>query len=114
MNMADAFVQAQVTPTEGLNVTAELHSLSATNSSDLLYAGGGAGLNEGPFGFTGTPLAGSHHIGCLPEITVSYDATPWLNTSLFFGYLAKGSALDGPTTSHDISYGFFELTLKPF
>jgi len=112
MNIADAFVQVRFTPLSKLTTSAEVHLLSANSSRDLLYSGGGAGRTKGQFGFAVTALSGSHYIGCLPQLTLSYDFQPLMNTSLFVGHLSRGSALEGSTTQHDVTYGFVELTLK--
>jgi len=111
MNMADAFVQAQIAPIDRLSVGVELHFLSAANANDLLYAGGGANLSRGPFGFTGTELSHSRQIGWLPQVTIDFAATSWLSTTLFLGHLVKGAALDS-AAERDLTYGFWEMTLK--
>lgn len=111
MNNQDLFVSAAIQPAETINVLASLHYLQLSETKDLLYAGGGANLDEKQFGYSGTLLSGAT-LGILPEISISWDMNKQLNLSLYYGHLFPSDSFEKSTANSNINYAFLELVAK--
>lgn len=93
MNLQDAFIQMNVSPTPTTKVTIDLHHLSLNNSSDLFYGGLGPTLRSGAFGYSGRPSDGKDDVGQLVDITFTHKLTKELSWRFYYGHAFGGSVI---------------------
>ena len=112
MNNEDAFVSLSAKLPGAVTVAFDTHVLRLNSGSDLLYAGGGAPVEERNFGFAGTPLTTGNNVGILPQLTLSYEFSPQVTGSVFYGHLFPGDAFKSFSGDASIDYAFLELNFK--
>lgn len=113
MNNEEVFLQLVMAPAEVVDLRIDWHHLWATESEDLVYAGGGATQTRPVFGFSGYSARGHSDVADLLDISVEYAAHPRLKIGAYYGHAFGGSAVDAQyPASGDLDYAYFEFTLK--
>ncbi|WON74113.1 alginate export family protein [Nitrosospira sp. Is2] len=91
MNMQDAYIQLNLSPTPQTRVTIDLHHLSLTSSSDLFYKGLGPTMKSGAFGYSGQSSAGSSDVGQSLDISFTHTLTKALSWRFYYGHAFGGT-----------------------
>lgn len=94
MNNRDIFIELIVSPTAKSQININLHHLSLTKASDLLYRGLGASTSSGAFGYVGQPSGGSDDVGQLIDINFSYRFNEKTSMRLYYGHAFGGSVIE--------------------
>ncbi|SEM69601.1 Alginate export [Nitrosomonas marina] len=93
MNIRDAFIELNVTPTEKSQVSINLHHLTLANDNDLLYRGLGASTKSGAFGYVGKLSGGSSDVGQLIDISFRYIFNKQLAMRMYYGRAFGGNVI---------------------
>lgn len=93
MNMQDAYLQLNVSPTPQTRITIDVHHLSLTNSGDLFYKGLGPTLKSGAFGYSGQSSGGSSDVGQSIDISFTHTLTKNLSWRFYYGHAFGGAVL---------------------
>ena len=113
MNTQDLFIQGIWKPVNKVTFRTDLHFLNLTESSDLLYSGGGANSRNGSFGYSGAASNGQSDVGILLDANLWFDLTDKVGLYFYYGHLFAGDLPESTFPAHkDIDYGLVELTLK--
>lgn len=113
MNIQDAFLQLNVSPTSTTKVGVDMHYLALTNDQDLFYGGGGATSKVGSWGYFGRSSGGNSTVGELVDLTFTHNLTKEFSWSMYYAH-AFG---DDVTRSiyqlkNDADFGFLEFNLS--
>jgi hypothetical protein len=113
MNIQDAIVQLNLSPTSDTKVDVDFHYLALTNAEDLFYGGAGATSRVGGFGYFGRASGGHHTVGEMVDLTFTHHITKEFSWSFYYAH-AFG---DDVTRSiyqlkNDADYGFIEFNLN--
>ncbi|MBN8548211.1 MAG: alginate export family protein [Deltaproteobacteria bacterium] len=113
-NMADFFLQITAQPLQPLTLKSELHYLQLAQSADLFYSGAGANERHNRFGYAGAASGGFDDVGTLLDIEATWNFTPHIAATIYYGHLfgssaAKAAAVGG---DDDIDYVFGEVVFK--
>jgi hypothetical protein len=110
MNDRDVFAQLVWKPHPLVTIRNDVHWLRLSESSDLLYAGGGA-TSDSSFGFSGTASQGSRKLATLADLSVTFQPTSQLTLYLYYGHAFGSSLIDRVFRSDGADYGYLELSL---
>lgn len=113
MNIQDAFMQLNVTPTSSTKVGVDFHYLALANKEDLLYGGAGATSRMNSFGYFGRSSGGNSTVGEMVDLTFTHTLTKELSWSFYYAH-AFG---DDVTRSiyqlkNNADFGFVEFNLS--
>lgn len=111
MNNQDLFVQLLLAPLKRLKAQTEFHWLSATESDDFVYFGGGA-TKKSFFGFGGVPAQGDREIGFLTDIGLTWTPVDILKFYAYYGHVFGQDVLRNNFADEDLNYGYVEMTVS--
>lgn len=113
MNIQDAFVQLNVTPTTTTRVGVDFHYLTLTNEEDMFYGGAGATSRSGSWGYFGRASGGNSSVGEMVDLSFSHNLTKELSWSLYYAH-AFGNDVTRSIyqLKNDADFGFIEFNLS--
>ncbi len=111
MNDQDLFVQGILRPLTGLTATVSGHSLRATSSRDLWYAGGGA-TSDTFFGFSGINARGRNGLAYLTDLELAYTVNKHLTLYGYYGHAFGQGIVAANFAGRDGDYGYVEATVS--
>jgi hypothetical protein len=95
MNLRDVFVQAMLRPSPDLSLRIDVHGLALATEADRWYAGSGATLGRGTFGYVSRPSSGSTGLGTSVEFSATYTIDPRFSVNGFLGHINGGDVVTG-------------------
>ncbi|MBM3202320.1 hypothetical protein FJZ55_00220, partial [Candidatus Woesearchaeota archaeon] len=113
MNIQDAFMQLNVSPTATTKVGVDFHYLALTNQQDLLYGGAGATSRVGSWGYFGRASGGKSSVGEMVDLSFTHNLTQSFSWSLYYAH-AFGDEVtrNAYSLKNDADFGFLEFNLS--
>jgi hypothetical protein len=113
MNNEDGFVQCVLRPGAGLVWRTDFHNIRLSEGRDLWYQGSGATLAERTVGvgFPGRRAFGHRDLFQVLETSLSYDWSPAINVSLYYGHVFGGRVVRAIFAGDQADFGYIEVTL---
>ncbi len=113
MNIQDAFVQLNVSPTSTTKVGIDMHYLALTNKEDLFYGGAGATSKMGGLGYFGRASGGNSTVGEMVDLTFTHNLTKELSWSAYYAHAFGDDATRSAyQLKNDADFGFVEVNLS--
>ena len=111
MNNQDMYLQGSVRPVPGLSAAVSGHWLRVTESSDLLYAGGGA-TSSTLFGYTGINVKGRHELSYLTDLEFTYAVNQHLLLYAYWGHAFGQGAISANFVGSNADFSYIEATVS--
>ena len=112
MNLRDLFVQAILRPSPDLGLRIDLHSLGIASSADRWYAGSGATLESGGFGYVSRPSHGQTGLGTSFEFSANYTIDPRWTVNGFVGHINGGDVVTGSFEGNSLWFWYVETGVR--